>query len=218
MHSAGGYLDQKTRSPMSMGAAIAINAGIIGALLLSSPEIIPEGIKYIRLIPIEEAPDPAPVPPDPPKQKVEPQQTAPSQITPGETIFPSEPDFVVPGTTVDPPPLPGTGEGTGTLVQDPPRPSIFIGPKINPKYLNAFQPPYPPGKQRLGEEGVVVVRVLVGPDGRVKQVARISADDDAFYEVTVQQALKKWRFTPATRDGVAVEGWREITVRFEITD
>ncbi|RJF94273.1 TonB family protein [Sphingomonas cavernae] len=196
---------------------MAINGAIIGALLFSSPEIIPEGIKYIRLIDPIEVPDPEPIPPEPIKQKVEPKPAPASQITPTTLVFPpKDSGFIVEKPLGDTPPLPGT-IGPGTVVQDPPHNPIFVGPQIARKYLNAFQPPYPPGKQRLGEEGVVVVRVLVGADGRVKQVERVEAADDAFYEVTVSQALRKWRFTPATRDGVPVEGWREMTVRFEIT-
>lgn len=216
MHTAGGYLDQKTRSPVSLGAAIAINGAIIGALLFSSPEFIRELPRAIPLIaPIE---DPVPVPPEPPKQRTEPQSAPESHVTPSEAVFPrKDTGFTAEKITGDPPPIPGTGVGTG-IVQDPPSLPVFVGPQIDGKYMSAFQPPYPPGKQRLGEEGVVVVRVLVGPDGRVKQVARVEAADDAFYKVTAEQALRKWRFKPATRDGVPVEGWREMTVRFELTD
>lgn len=220
MHSAGGYLDQKTRSPVSMGAAIAINGGIIAALLLSNPDMIPKPPTIIDLINVTPPPEPKPLPPEPIKQKLDPKPAPQSHVTPTQTIFPpKENTFTTETVITPPPPVTGTiGTGTETVAQDPSRPSVFVGPKINSRYMSAFQPPYPPGKQRLGEEGVVVVRVLVGPDGRVKQVERISADDHAFYAATVQQALKKWRFTPATRDGVPVEGWREMTVRFEMTD
>ncbi|OHT17736.1 Gram-negative bacterial tonB protein [Sphingomonas haloaromaticamans] len=65
-------------------------------------------------------------------------------------------------------------------------------------------------------EGVVVVRVLIGADGRVKAVEQVSTTDPAFFEATKRQALRAWRFRPATRDGVAVESWRTMRVKFEM--
>jgi protein TonB len=60
------------------------------------------------------------------------------------------------------------------------------------------------------------VRVLIGTDGRVKEVQQISAASTAFFEATRKQALTKWRFTPGTRDGAPVEAWRTMAVRFEL--
>jgi len=86
----------------------------------------------------------------------------------------------------------------------------------DPRYARDFQPDYPAGERRMGNEGKVVIRVLIGPDGRVKQVERVSAASAAFWQVTERQALSRWRFRPATRDGVAIESWRTMTVRFEM--
>ncbi|WP_260581590.1 energy transducer TonB [Sphingopyxis sp. PET50] len=60
------------------------------------------------------------------------------------------------------------------------------------------------------------VRVLIGTDGRVKQVELVSTDSPGFFEATKRRALAKWRFKPATRGGVPEESWKEMTVRFEI--
>ncbi len=58
--------------------------------------------------------------------------------------------------------------------------------------------------------------MLIGTDGRVKRAERVSAASDAFWAATERRALDKWRFRPATRDGVPVEAWRTMTVRFEL--
>ena len=63
-----------------------------------------------------------------------------------------------------------------------------------------------------------VVRVLVGTDGRVKAVEAVSASENAFLDATREQALRKWRFTPAMSDGAPIEAWREMTVRFVLPD
>ena len=60
------------------------------------------------------------------------------------------------------------------------------------------------------------VRVLIGSDGKVKQVELVSTDSPGFFDATKRRALANWRFKPATRGGVAEESWKEMTVRFEI--
>ena len=95
---------------------------------------------------------------------------------------------------------------------------MLVQPGIDPRYAGLFQPPYPPAEERAGTTGRVVVRVLIAVDGRVKQVERVLASSDAFYRVTEQRALSKWRFTPGTRDGVPVEAWRTMTVTFVLPE
>ena len=67
------------------------------------------------------------------------------------------------------------------------RGSVFISPPAPPKkspaeppivearldrrYLDRFQPEYPYGAKRRGEEGTVVVEVRIGPDGRVRDAS-----------------------------------------------
>jgi len=70
----------------------------------------------------------------------------------------------------------------------------------------------------MEKEGHVTVRVSIGVDGRVTAVERVSASDDAFWAVTQRQALRKWRFRPATRDGAPVASTKVLTVRFRLAD
>ena len=108
--------------------------------------------------------------------------------------------------------------GTGDAIVVPPPP---LGPTVtatlDQRYARDFQPPYPEQSRRLGEEGAVVVRVVVGPDGRVSE-ARIarSSGFPRLDAAAVVRALAKWRFVPAQRDGTPVAAEREITVRFRL--
>ncbi|MBX9731987.1 MAG: energy transducer TonB [Sphingomonas sp.] len=60
--------------------------------------------------------------------------------------------------------------------------------------------------------------MLIGIDGRVSAVERVSATSDDFFETTRRTALSKWRFRPATRDGAPVERWRVMRVTFRIEE
>jgi protein TonB len=78
-------------------------------------------------------------------------------------------------------------------------------------------PPYPLVARRLGMEGVVLLAVLVAPDGRAAEVrlARSSGhqqlDDSA-----VRTVRERWRFIPARRDGAPVESRVTVPIRFRL--
>ncbi|NCN85827.1 MAG: TonB family protein [Sphingomonadales bacterium] len=93
---------------------------------------------------------------------------------------------------------------------------VIVGARLNSRYADQFQPAYPPGQLRLEREAEVSVRVLVGTDGRVKQIELIDSPHQDFWLATRKQALSKWRFTPATKDGKPFESWMTLKVRFEI--
>lgn len=201
--------------PASIAGAAAINGTIIAGLLMLGADILP----LQKIIPIElinpATPPPSEPPPvaerttEPPKPG-QPTAAPPLQPTPMETTN----DFVLP---------PPTGEtfGSGTAIQEPPvtivQP-VFKAARYNPRFNDVLQPSYPPGMVRNQIEGKVTVKVLIGADGRVKQVQAVRADEEQFLETTRRQALNRWRFIPATRDGVAVESWKEMTVSFVLPD
>ncbi|KQZ73982.1 energy transducer TonB [Sphingopyxis sp. Root214] len=156
----------------------------------------------------------------------EPQPDAKPQDQPTKTVIAAT-DSPLPPLSQDPPVgrtdepyVPPAGSGTGTVMPqiiDPPvQPPKLVLAQLDQRYAGLFQPDYPARAQREGIEGVAVVRVLIGIDGRVKAVELVSTDDPAFFEATKRRALTKWRFKAATRGGVPEESWKEMRVRFEI--
>ncbi|QXQ06979.1 TonB family protein [Sphingosinicellaceae bacterium] len=109
----------------------------------------------------------------------------------------------------------GLSGGTVEIVKPPA--GITRSAAIDPRYRADFEAPYPPASQRLGEAGTVVVRVVVGIDGRVVRASIAQSSgfprlDDA----ALKRALAKWRFVPALRDGAPVEAEREVPVTFRL--
>jgi periplasmic protein TonB len=213
------YTDELSRRPHpgGIGGALAITSLMVAGIIFAAPEILPEEWTTLETYPVT-APPPAPkldIRRDKPAEKASAQSYAPpkpnaAQPQPSDGLVPQ------PGAGLIPP---SAGSGLVDPPQQPPQHSpVLIGARIDPRYASALQPAYPPGMIREGREGVVVLRVLIGVDGRVKAIEPIASDGDAFLAATRKQALGKWRFLPATRDGEAVEGWREMTVRFRLPD
>jgi protein TonB len=97
--------------------------------------------------------------------------------------------------------------------QQPPREVVRIAARL---ISGDLQPPYPASEQRMDREGRVVIRVTIGPDGRVTGTDKVSATSDAFYQATARHARARWRFSPARVDGQPVESTSTMTVVFRL--
>lgn len=211
---ADNFLETRTRHPLTLGVAVAVHAAALAALMLAKPAIFDPPPGAIDLIdPTLPKPPPEPVPPL--KERLEPKSSIDRPIP--RAPAPPEADDVdfTPGPASV---FEDLGSGGGTIIEpirivpDP----VFVDPRPDPRFARDLQPPYPPGLQRLEIEGAVTVRVLVGADGRVLRIEAVQADHDGFLKSTRDWAVRHWRFRPGTRDGVPVEAWRTMTVRFRI--
>ena len=81
------------------------------------------------------------------------------------------------------------------------------------------QPPYPPADVRAGNEGNVQIEVYVLADGRVGD-ARVlrSSGFPRLDQAALDEAKRKWRLQPATRNGVAFAQWSPLRVVFKLED
>jgi protein TonB len=124
-----------------------------------------------------------------------------------------------PSISIEPPIVIGTPDpGTPATIDPPPVLGPTTGARFDKRYAGAAQPPYPPAARRLGEEGTVVVHVRIGRDGRVlASTLAQSSGSPRLDAAALAHALARWRFTPALKDGMAVEEERDISVRFELS-
>ncbi len=206
-------------SPIGIGGAIAVHAVVIGAFLLIPKEIytpyLPPTIVG-SAIPL----DPPPPPEDPqtqPEQKTRTQTEKPVSTT-DPVIDLRATDNPLQGTDTPQDPVERDGPTTVITPADPPPAPIFVEAGMDPRYAAGFQPDYPSAMIRAEEEGKVTVRVTIGADGRVFDIEQIAATNETFWLATQRQALRKWRFRPATRDGVAVSTTKILTVHFRLDD
>lgn len=205
--------------PASLGAALAINGGVIAALLLANPQLIPKPPRIVTTIFNIPVPQPEPKPePEPRTAQPRPHPSA-TVVTPISKITPLHPTSnTLTGVSVIRDPVgPATGAGIGPIEipTDPPIIPLFVAAREDPRYLGDFQPPYPDYERDAGREDVVRLRIRIGIDGRVKQVERL-AGRESFARVAIVHALAKWRFRPATRGDVPEESWKVMTVRFTL--
>ncbi len=85
-----------------------------------------------------------------------------------------------------------------------------------PNYHRNPPPIYPAQSKRAGEEGVVVLTVLVSADGRVKAVVVQQGSGFPRLDAAVRSAVQRWRFKPALQAGRPIEAEVQVPVRFEL--
>lgn len=200
------------------GATVALLFG----LTLTAPHFVtvPERVLTTENIRLDPPPPPKPEPTPQPKAKA----TAPMIPRPDPVTVTRPPVEATTGTftlaPVETPPNTGTlvGLGSGGVATVPVHVAVERAARLDSRYADTFQPEYPLGERQAEHVGRVVVRVLIGTDGRVKDIQQVSTSSAAFYEATRKRALAKWRFEPATRDGTAIEAWQTIGVRFELDE
>jgi TonB family protein len=65
-------------------------------------------------------------------------------------------------------------------------------------------------------EGQLVVRYIIGRDGRVKDVIVIDHAEDSAFDQAAVRAIRNWRFRPMIKDGQPTEVVHELTVLFRL--
>ncbi|PIF91195.1 outer membrane transport energization protein TonB [Acidovorax sp. 62] len=160
-------------------------------------------------------PKPAPTPPAPKTApKVQAPKPAPMPLAINDpTPAPNAPT----GATTPQPPAPPITEPVAAAPAAPPAPPAppkIELPSSDAAYLNNPKPSYPAISKRMGEQGKVVLRVLIGTDGTPQKVEINKSSGYERLDRQAQEAVMRWRFVPGKRNGVPETMWNLVPVNF----
>lgn len=94
----------------------------------------------------------------------------------------------------------GHGAGHGTGVGDGVGHGIARNPKVPPRVASTAAPVYPQALRDAGIGGRVVVRGVVGIDGRVESAVVVRSSGNSTLDNNALSAFYKWRFSAAKND------------------
>lgn len=94
----------------------------------------------------------------------------------------------------------GHGAGHGTGVGDGVGPGIARNPKVPPRVASTAAPVYPQALRDAGIGGRVVVRGVIGTDGRVESAEVVRSSGNSTLDNNALSAFYKWRFSAAKND------------------
>ena len=77
-------------------------------------------------------------------------------------------------------------------------------------------PEYPRFAKEAGVEGLVMVKVLVGKDGRVLDARLVEKFQVPMLNAAALEAARQWVFTPGLVTGRPVACWTAIPFRFRL--
>lgn len=89
-------------------------------------------------------------------------------------------------------------------------------PKFGVAYLNNPPPEYPKLAKRAGEEGRVLLKVLVSAEGRPETVELSKGSGFERLDTAAINAVKQWRFEPARKGGKTLSAYVIVPLAFTL--
>lgn len=89
-------------------------------------------------------------------------------------------------------------------------------PRHDANPLNNPAPAYPSISRRLQEEGIVVLELLILPNGTVGEVRIKTSSGFDRLDQTAMKAVKRWRYLPAKRGDKAIPYWYLQPLEFSL--
>jgi homoserine O-acetyltransferase/O-succinyltransferase len=86
---------------------------------------------------------------------------------------------------------------------------------LAPRAIYTPDPDYPESARKMGRQGLVVLHCIVGADGLIRDVNVARALGHGLDEKAIE-AVRKWRFQPATKDGQPVAAMIDVEVTFRM--
>jgi len=80
--------------------------------------------------------------------------------------------------------------------------------------LNNPKPAYPLLSRRLGEQGQVIVRVLIATDGTAQRAELRQSSGSERLDQAALSTVLKWRYVPGRRGGVPEAMWFNVPINF----
>lgn len=217
LHAAGIWALQRS---MSKPAEPQIIAAEVIAQFVAPPAPEPPAVAP-PAPPTPQPPKPTPKP-ELPKPKPKPAQKAPPlpKAIADPTPAPNAPTGTLdsdPAPTVDAtPPAPPAPTAPPAPPTPPAQPSggAVQMPSSNAAYLNNPRPSYPSISRRMGEQGKVLLRVMVDENGLPQQIEIKQSSGFDRLDKAALASVKQWRFVPGKRNGVPEAMWNIVPVNF----
>jgi periplasmic protein TonB len=173
----------------------------------------------VSMIAAPEPPKPAPPPPPPKPQPPRPRPAPAPVIAAAPSPAPAPPAFVVPA----PEPAPTPVVAVAPTPPAPPAPPAQVAPSV-PKMIPPSAVRYvveprltvPLLSRRLGEQGIVHLRVVVDVRGQLKEASLKKSSGFARIDQQALQDIRTARFAPYTDNGQAIEWETTALLSYEL--
>jgi protein TonB len=119
-------------------------------------------------------------------------------------------------TAISVPPLPPEPEVVAVADPEPAPPAPIVPPRFDADYLQNPPPVYPAPSRRAGEQGRVLLRVVVRPDGTAQSVELRQSSGSQRLDEAALEAVRRWRFVPARQGSVPISAAVIVPIVFSL--
>jgi periplasmic protein TonB len=105
---------------------------------------------------------------------------------------------------------------SATQKNEPIAEDIIEPPRFGVSYLNNPAPDYPRLSRKAGEEGRVVMKVLVSAEGLADEVQIEKTSGSERLDNAAMDAVKKWRFIPAKKNNQPLSAYVLVPMKFSL--
>lgn len=184
---------------------------------------------FVSLVRPDEPPRVIPPPKPRPVPRVEPQirpQVHPVPPAPAAPVVaapevsPASSPVVVPPPPAPQPviaaPAPPALPPVAAAPPAPSPPAPVIPPSFTADYLSNPPPAYPLLSRRIGEQGRVILRVLVDVQGQPERVELRASSGHERLDAAALDTVRRWKFVPARQGDQPVAAWVFVPISFSL--
>ena len=220
-----------SRTSVIVSSVVLFHIAALWAMHTGLLQRVVEVVVPVMAISQAEPPPPPPKPPEPVKPPEPPKLTPPPKtpqpvLTPPPTPQPPAPAtpeppavLAAPTAAVTAPVVPAAAPALPPPAPPPPAPAAAAKvelPSSKADYLHNPPPDYPRMSKRLGEQGKVVLKVLIGTDGAPQKVELVTSSGFERLDKSALDAAMRWRYVPGKRGGVAEAMWYQVPIQFTL--
>lgn len=208
-------------APRAAPALVVVALHVAGLALLLAASAIRDRIATPRAMEVAFVPAERPAPPPPPPRFFRPQLRQPVPVSVAapeiQVTLPRVEPVAPPAAAPNPAPM-ITAVAAPPAAIPPPAPPVSTvePPRFDLAYLRNPPPRYPSASKRAREQGRVILRVLVTPEGTPEAVeVRTSSGFERLDQAAID-AVRRWRFSPARRGAQPVAAYALVPVLFAL--
>lgn len=210
------YGEGKRFSPAAIGATVLVHVALAAGLLALGVQGVNEQRERLTVVDLTLDAPPPPPPSAPPVDTALDMQV-PTPLSPTPVVQPPVVPLMANAPAVPeqaPPPVvqPAPQAAPPPVAAAPAPPSMISASDLDSRMIAGGPPSYPLESRRKREQGVVELLLIVGIDGRVETISVSRSSGFERLDKAALGAVRKWRWSPTLRDGVAtkVRGTVEI--------
>jgi protein TonB len=193
-----------------LGVVIGLHAAVF-LVIMAAKTIVPEMVEMPLIVDLLQPPAEIKQPVAKPLPMAKPQPVRqPVPKTPTPVIEATQSELPAPAAPVATPP------DIKPAPPAPPAAEPVSQARFDADYLKNPAPPYPPLSRRMGEEGKVILRVSVNPQGAADSVDIKTSSGSLRLDESAQKTVRHWKFIPARRGDTAVQSWVLVPIIFKL--